>query len=787
MNALDRKLLRDLWRLKGQVASISAVMAAGVASVIAMRSTLESMQRTRDEYYATAHFPSVFATLTRAPESLAQRIAAIDGVATVETRVVTDVLMQVPRSGDAASAHLVSVARQGETLSRLHIQRGRRLDPAAADEALVNGHFATANGIGPGDTLSVVVNGRLRHLRIVGLALSPEFVYDALPGVGMFSDSKHSAIVWMNRDALAPLYQMDGAFNDVTILTAPGANENEVIARLDDLLRPYGGGHAYARKDQLSNTIVSGELEQLRVFGTAMPLIFLSIAAFLLNIVLTRLIATQREEIATLKAFGYTNGRLAVHFLGYPGAAIVFGSVGGVALGMWAGAEYTQVYTLFFKFPTFEHYTSASLILVSVGVSALAAVAGTLSAVRRAVSLRPAEGMRPDAPAEFKPLLLERMGMADLVPPAGRMILRDLERKRFRTVASILGVAASAAILVVGTFAFDSARYMADLQFRVVDREDLSVGFASLRPARARRELEGLRGVTRVELFRMSAVRLRSGHRSRRIAITGLERGAQLRRVVDRAGHAYELPPSGLVLTTALGNILHVKVGDTVTAELLERGGEVRRLPVVGLADELLGLSAYMELGALHAVMREGPVASGAYLAVASGAERDVVAQLRELPGVSGTATRRAMIENFDAQIAASLRLTVTIVVSLAVVVALGVVYNGIRISLSERSRELASLRVLGFTRQEVAALLFGEQGVIDVIGTPLGLLMGLGLAYWISTGFATEMYRFPVVVSTRTYLFSAGVIAVAVLGATLVMRRKVYGLDLIAALKTRE
>jgi putative ABC transport system permease protein len=367
------------------------------------------------------------------------------------------------------------------------------------------------------------------------------------------------------------------------------------------------------------------------------------------------------------------------------------------------------------------------------------------------------------------------------------MVLRDLERRPVRSFSSILGVALAAAVLVVGTFAFDSARYMSELQFRTVERENLSVIFSSNRPARVKHELAGLKGVWQVELFRGVPVRIQSGVRSRQTALLGLEPRAELRRLVDRDKRIFSMPPSGVVLATALARILEIRTGDTVTLELLERGGEMRREVVVAELDELLGMAAYMDMRALNAMMRDGPVASGAYLATGIANEAPVTARLAELPYVTAATTRRAMLKSFDDQIAESLRLTVTIVVTLAAVVAVGVIYNGIRISLSERSRELASLRVLGFTRREVAALLFSEQAVIDVVGTAVGLVLGVGLAYWVANAFESELYRFPVIVSVRTHSLAVGVVFGAALGAFITMRRRIYGLDLVAVLKTRE
>jgi putative ABC transport system permease protein len=788
VKALDRKLLRDLRRLKGQVTSIAAVVACGVASVIAMRSTLDSIVRARDAYYANSRFPHVFASLKRAPEPLAQRVSSLPGVAVAETRITAGALLRVPGLPETAQGYVISVPDEGQPLlSVIHVRSGRFLTPRALDEVLINEHFAVANKLGAGDTLGAIINGRWRRLRVVGIGLSPEFIADAGRGVGQFADSKHHAILWMRRNALAELYDMDGAFNDLVVFLSNRSRERAVVTAVDRLLARYGGGYAYGRKEQASNQVVSAEIEQLRVFGTAMPIIFLSVAAFLLNVVLSRLVATQREEIAALKAFGYGNLTIARHFLGYPLVAIALGGLGGVALGMWVGGKFSALYLAFFRFPEFAYTARPSLIAVAILISGAAAVTGALAAVRMAVKLPPAEGMRPVAPSVYKPLLLERLGFGALLSARISMVLRDLERRPVRTVSSVLGVALAAAVLVVGTFAFDSARYMSALQFRTVERENLSVVFSSSRPARVKHELAALAGVSSVELYRAVPVRIRAGVHSRQIAIIGLEPGAELRRLVDRNARVFSMPPSGVVLTSALARILEISAGDTVTFELLERAGEVRREIVTAELDELFGLAAYMDMSLLNAMMREGPTASGAYLLTGNNEESAVMARLAMLPYVAATTTRLAMLKSFDDQLAASLRLTVTIIVTLAGVVAVGVIYNGIRISLSERSRELASLRVLGFTRREVAALLFSEQIAIDVVGTAFGLLLGVALAYWVANAFESELYRFPVIVSARTHLLAIIVIFGAAFATFVTMRRRIYELDLVAVLKTRE
>jgi putative ABC transport system permease protein len=233
--------------------------------------------------------------------------------------------------------------------------------------------------------------------------------------------------------------------------------------------------------------------------------------------------------------------------------------------------------------------------------------------------------------------------------------------------------------------------------------------------------------------------------------------------------------------------VLRAAPGDTLLAELVERGGEQRWLVVSAVMDELIGVNAYMALPQLHRLMREGPVVSGAQLSLARGEEAAVFERLRAIPGVAATASKTASVRSFEEQMAQGIRITISIVFALACVLAVGVIYNGARIALSERGRELAGLRVLGFSRAEVASMLLGEQAVITVAGLPLGMLLGLGTAALIATAYDTELYRMPLVFRADTAAIAAGVIALVGLAAGLLVRRKLDRADLIAVLKSRE
>lgn len=787
MTALDRKLVRDLLRLRGQVAAVAVVVACGVAAFVAMQGTYRSLLATQTGYYDEFGFADVFAHVRRAPESLTARVMELPGVGAVETRVVAEVTLDVPGVSEPAAGRLVSVpAGRAPELNGLQVRTGRLPEPGRPSEAVISGAFSRANNLHPGDTLDAVVNGRWQRLEIVGVALSPEFVYE-IRGGEMFPDARRFGVIWMGRDALGPAFDMDGAFNDLSIRLAPGGSERDVIERLDALLDPHGGTGAYGRADQASHHFISNEIAELRVTGTFIPAVFLAVTAFLIHMVLSRLVATEREQVGLLKAFGYTNGAVGFHYLKLALAAVSCGAALGVVVGWWFGYRVTALYAEFFRFPVLRYETDWRVVLAAALISFAAATLGALAAVRRAVRLPPAEAMRPEQPARFRPLLLERVGIWTLLPVTARMIMRNLERYPLKALMGALGISLSVALLVVGFYFFDAVERVVAVQFGFVFREDATVTFNEPRPARSRFELERLPGVLRAETFRAVPVRLRSGHRVRRVGLMGVEPGGELFRLVDKDFRVHAIPPEGLVLTTRLAEVLGVGPGARVKVEVLEGARPVCEVTVAATVDELVGLSAYMDGRALNRLMREGGTISGAKLLVDAREAPRLYARLKRTPAVSGVIVPGAVLQNFNDTVARTVGTSTAVIILFACVIVVGVVYNGARISLSERGRELASLRVLGFTQGEVAVMLLGEQAFLTAAAVPLGYATGLGLILLITRAVDTELMRLPLVVSGRTFALAFAVTAGAALLSGLLVGWRLRRLDLVAVLKTRE
>lgn len=787
MQAVDRKLLRDLSHMKGQVAAITLVVACGIANFVAALSTWESLKEAQRGYYERQRFADVFAPVKRAPESLSGRIADIPGVTAVQTRIVKDVSLDIEHFAEPVNGRLISIPEDAEpALNGLHLRSGRTIRPGYPDEILASEAFALAHDMRPGDSFRAVINGRKRRLEIVGVALSPEYVYqigsaEALP------DDKHFGVFWMGRQAMEAAFDMKSAFNDIVLKLAPGAPQKAVIEELDDLLEPWGGLGAYGREDQVSDRYLSTEIESLRLTGLIVPLVFLGVAAFLLNVVLTRLISTQREQIAMLKAFGYSDFAVGWHYFQFVLLVDLLGSALGVLLGAWVGKGMTGMYTEFYHFPSLDYFFPPWVAGAAVAVSVAASLFGAVGAVSRASALPPAEAMRPEPPPSFKPTLVEKLGVFFLLSTSGRMILRNIARRPGRALLTITGIAFSVAILVLGMYFKDSLDFMLDLSFNRIQREDVMVTFVGPMPDRTRRQLGHIEGVQYVEGFRAVPARLRNGHLTELTAITGLEKDARLRKLLNRDLTEEKLPDDGVVLTLQLAKMLGVEVGDTLDIEVLEGARPRRSVAVVGTVDELVGVFAYMRIDALNHLMREGHALSGAYLSIDSDRTDDIYRRLKNTPGVAGITIRKASREAFESTIADNMLIMTGSLVIFAAIIAFGVVYNTARISLSERARELASLRVLGFTRGEISTILLGELAALTLVSLPVGFLLGYLMAHGTSAAYDSELYRIPVVISNATYGFAAAIVLASAAISGLLVRRRLDHLDLVAVLKTRE
>ncbi|MEZ6015765.1 MAG: ABC transporter permease [Planctomycetota bacterium] len=790
---LDRKLLRDMFAMRGQLLAIAAVVASGVATLVTMRSALGSLQRAMSATYAVQRFADVFARLERAPQSVAAELARVPGVAALETRVVAEVTVAPPEASGAAAAtvglitgRFVSIPDDDRPyLDTLHVLRGRLPELGRANEVALSDAFAKAHGLDPGDTLTVVVNERQLSLRVVGEVLSPEFVYAMAPG-SVIPDDALFGVLFARRRVVAASFGMEGAFNDVILTVAQGAEPQAVIQAVDRILAPYGGLGAVPRAEQTSNWFISNELRQLASMGGLLPSIFLAVATFLFAVVMARVVTQQRGEIAVLKAFGRSNVEIGAHFGKLVVLVALVAAAGGLAAGRAMGSGMVDLYRPYFRFPRLEHTVSPRLVLVAVCVSLAAALAGAARAVLRAAKLPPAEAMRPPAPVSFRRTLLERMGLARRASVPVRVVLRNLERKPLRALVSILGTASGGALLLSGLAMSDSIDHAIALQFTSAQREDMTVTLGAAREEGALGALAGLPGVRYAEPFRAVAVRIRAGAHERRVALEGVRDGAILRPQIDLNGRRTGAPATGIALSDGLAEALAVAPGATVTVQVLEERRPTFDVTVTAVYASFVGMGARMDADALARALHEGPRISGAHLLIDPERRAELDDALRVTPLVVGASARADALRRFEESTGESMGFMTFFLVLFATVLVGGVVYNDARITLAERGRELASMRVLGYRRSEVAGILLGEIWTLAALGIPVGAVFGVGLAWIALRNAQSEMLRMPLDIDPSSFAIMTLVLATAAVVSGLVCRRGLDRLDLVEVLKER-
>lgn len=787
MTPLDHKLVRDLGRMKAQAAAIGVVIALGVMMLVMMTGLVSSLDETRRAYYERYRLADVFAQVTRAPERLVNDLRRIEGVANVQSRVYGSALISLPDLDLPLQALAVSLPDTGKPLlNDIYLTGGRGLRAGHNDEIILLESFANAHDLVPGDKLSATMNGARRNFQIVGIAQSPEFLYTTPPGELMPDDSRFG-VIWIGQKALATAYDVDGAFNEVLLSLGHKANLSHVLASVDRILEPYGGTGAYGIEDQLSNRFVSEEISNLEASSKVVPPVFLAVAAFLLNIVVSRIVQSEREQIGLLKAFGYSDIEVGSHYFKLVLVIAIGGAALGSLMGVFAGRALIEVYTLYFKFPFLVFQLNASSFFTGFIVSVAAASAGGLLVLRQVFALTPAVAMRPPAPADYSRSTRLSGYIAHFLDQPSRMVLRRITRQPIRIAGAIIGVACGMGLSAGMLTIYEGFDRTIDLTFNVVDRSDVTVTFTQPLAIKTAFELQQMPGVTSVEPVRIVPAILRNGLVSYRGAVNGLEPDARLNRAIAKDLSAIDLSGEGIILSSGLAKILEIGIGETLTVDVREGRQPLLEVPVVGISETLLGSPAYMNRAALNRAMGEPYRISGAYLTIDEAHAGPIYRALKDMPTVAGVSlkgdTQKAMTKMMDTG-AGAMRYVMGII---AFSITFGIIYNAARIAYAESARDLASLRVIGFTKGEAAFILLGELAIVVLIAIPLGAVLGYYLAIALAAGFSTELYQIPAVFAPEAYGSAALFVLLATLASGLLVKRDLDRADLVSVLKSRE
>ena len=788
MRALDKKIMRDLWHLRGQVFAIGLVIASGVATLLMSLSTLEALQETCAAYYERYHFADVFVNLKRAPQSLERKIAALPGVQNVESRIASYVTVEVEGFHEPVMAQMVSIPdNQPPILNQLAIRKGSDDYPKRKDQVILNEPFAEAHNLHPGDSIVAILNGKRRRLSVSAIALSPEYIYSLGPGA-LMPDDLRFGVMWMSREALAAAFDLQDSFNSLSLSLMRGSNPQDVISKLDILIEPYGGVGAIPRADQISNWFIMNEIEQQKSMAYILPAIFLAVAAFLTNMVLARLLANERSYIGLMKAYGYKAWEVTWHYSKLVLGICVVGIFFGCILGAWFGFITTQNYAETFRFPILLYKLSPKAIVIASLLSCSAAMAGALFSLQRVAALPPAQAMLPPAPPAYRSSFLLRTRFGQWLDQPSRIILRNVSRTPFRSAFTVIGIGSSIGLLVMSLQWTDAINFLVDKQFYNSQRQDVIIGLAEAQSRRVLREFEHMPGVLAVEPMRIVGADFTNGTRNHRGGIQGIPQDAQLQPIYDDVLQDIITPPTeGLVMGSFLAEKLGLEPGDLVEVDVLQGRRPNLLISMVATFETNLGMPAYMNIESLNRLLMTDYSVEYVSLLIDESKQDALFSRLRKTPAASSIMLKQAAIDAFYDTLAKHMMVFISMFTALACALGFGVAYNSARIALSERGRELATLRVLGFRRSEVSYILLGELGLLLIIALPVGALLGYGLGQVMASAFETELFRVPMLLNPATYAKAMLIIIAATILSALVVRRRVNSLNMIRVLKTRE
>lgn len=788
MTAIFRLLVSDLMRLWKQGVAIVGLMVCGVATFIMSTSTIRSLEMSRDLYYARYRFSHLWAPLVRAPEGLLEHIRAIPGLEEASGKIVRQVLLDFPSMPEPASAKLISIDRDPNLgINGLFLRRGRFPEYSQETEVVISELFAEAQGLGIGDKIVANLGGKRETLHIVGIGLSPDSIYVVQPGL-ILSDNRLYGILWVPRAKLAAAFNMEGAFNEVNARVSRNGNIRRVQEELDRLLKPYGGTGAYDREDQESHGRVRDEMKELRTMAFLAPAIFLSVSAFLLNMVFSRMVAHQTEQIATMRAFGYRRWEIGWHYLRLVSVWMTIGLLLGIVVGLQLASWLNELYKLFFRFPEIVAVRFGWEWILAVALCVSVASLGTLSGIHRAMQLPPAEAMRAGTTTVSPPGWVRDLRWINLLPSFNRLVAIRLVSNPWLSLFSILGMALGISLLVLSSFMESTIDYVLEHQFSKSQRHSLQLAFYEKRSESCLHSIEQWTGVQRVEGFRSVPARLHHGLQNERLALLGLEPHSQLFRVLDHNDQPIHFTEqSGLTLNQKLANKLGVGLGETVEIDILEGQERSIALPVARIIANYTGPAAYLPRSQLHRLMMEGEQVSGVFLTLDTSYRDPIYRMIKDTPGISGILDKRAALANFRALLSKSTGWMRIVNGVFAALIALGVAYNSTLITFTERARDLATMRVLGYNNAEVKWILLLELVCITLLALPIGIPLGYTFAYGMTVALDSDSHRFPLIIDRQTIAYAISVTLGSSLLCGWLVIRMIEGMDLISVLKVRE
>ncbi|SHK12211.1 ABC transporter permease [Paramaledivibacter caminithermalis] len=781
MKKLNLRLIRLIKKSYGQAIAVITVIAIGLLVYTAMKMAALNLENTLNEYYDLTNFADIYVQVVKIPGNEVKDLENKYGITNAQGRVVSDVPLKVEDEEEKVTIRIISIPNNDERINNIYLIEGDGIKNKNKDVLVVE-QFAKARNIAIGDTLSVQMNGKLYNLNVAGIVSSPEYIYlmeneqTLIPMPGKFG------VVFVADELARQSFGFGSSYNEIVIKVKDENEIDKIEDKLEKVLKKYGVKRIIVRDNQLSNRMISEEINQLKNMAKVVPVIFLGVAALIIAVMISRMVKKDRVPIGVMKALGYKNIDIVLHYIKYSLVIGILGAIIGTNLGMLLAGAMTKMYLQYFNIPILKINYYYRYIMSAILLASIFCITAGLWGGKRVLKILPAESMRPEAPRSGKRILIERIKIIwSNLSFSWKMVMRNIFRNKKRFMFILVGISLSFAMLFLTFYQFNTALFMFENHYGDFQRMDYNINFSKPMNQRVIKDLKHLVNIDSIEPKVEFPFEIKNGWKSKVVNIIGIKRDTIFYKFENLNDEIINLPDEGIVLSENLAKFLDVSKGDTITINSFIPHRDDIHIIIKDVIKQSLGINAYMDIDQMQFKLLDKELITGAYID-SNDAVKKKLSNLKNLTSIQSLQDLQNIFKQFLSLTISS----ISILVIFSGILGFAVVYNSTIMGISERRLELSSLRVMGFSRKEIFWMIVKENLIMTIFGIIVGIPIGLSFVKGVEKAFSNELYTLRGDISFSIFLFSILLTVFFVVAAQLFTLKKIYKLDFMEALKSR-
>ncbi len=787
MKKINLILKREIIKGKGQFIAAALVVLIGVTAFLATYTSYLNLNNSAKSYYDKYNLLDYYAQVKSISDNEIQQVGKIQGVKNSSGRICVDITGDMG-SDRRATLRAISVPDNSEPeINRLHFVKGSFFDSNSFDECLISDKFASFYKLKTGDTVKTNIQGNPYEFKIHGIVNSPEYVYAIKSAATLLTSDGDFGIIYIKESQLKKMTGAGDAFNQVHFTLSEQYNNPDTIKKIENALKPAGFLYGMVRKDLASYAMLSDDINMLEELAVILPLLFLSVAAMIIYVILKRVVNNQRTLIGVMKAFGYSDKKVLKHYISYSLLVALTGAVPGTIFGMGLGALITRMYTQFYNIPELSVKIYWTEMLLGILVSIIFSLVAGYNSTKKILKLEPAQSMRSEPPVSGNKILVEKIKpLWKKLSFGWKMSIRNIFRARQRAVMTMMGFVFTIVLLVGTLFFLDSMNYISDEYYKDFQRQDYKVLFNSPVQYDETYKLLKTEGINKLDPILELPVEIIKDNKKSDMMLTAIGKDNTLYKLKDKEDNKMTVPKGGVILPHSMAEKISVNIGDVVTIKSHVPGFDTAKVKVVGIMKQYIGFSCYMNIEDLKQYTQNQKLANAALIKVNDGMDGKVQHNLYQNKSVDFLESRLTSAETFD-KFTGIIYIFIGVLVAFALVMGGAIVFNSTVINIMERKRELASLKALGYSLKEIKLVILRENMLLGFLSLVPGLILGRLMCGFLANMFNNNYFVMPVIVNIPTYIIAALSIFVFAGFAQFANRKNMTGLDMVETLKNRE